>query len=346
LELIAISGDQAGVLPMDSSLILQNLLSPPVLFFFLGVFAVLVGSDLEIPSPLPKLFSLYLLLAIGFKGGLELQHSGLGGQVLPTIAAAVGMSLLVPVYSFLLLKLRFDGFNAAAIAATYGSISAVTFITAEGFLETQKLPFDGFMVAALALMESPAIIVGLLLVKLASPQRRPDAKEMRWQELLREAVLNSSVLLLVGSLVIGLLVAAYSPASVAKMLPFSEQLFYGALSFFLLDMGIVAAQRIRDLREAGAFLVGFSILMPLFNSLVGVLISKGLGLEPGNALLFVVLCASASYIAVPAAMRMTVPEANPSLYISMALGVTFPFNIIVGIPLYMTLVNTFLPSPG
>lgn len=331
---------------MDSSLILQNLLSPPVLFFFLGVIAVLVGSDLEIPSPLPKLFSLYLLLAIGFKGGLELQHSGLGGQVLPTIAAAVAMSLVVPVYSFLLLKLRFDGFNAAAIAATYGSISAVTFITAEGFLETQKLPFDGFMVAALALMESPAIIVGLLLVKLASPQRRPDAKEMRWQELLREAFLNSSVLLLVGSLVIGLLVAAYSPASVAKMLPFSEQLFYGALSFFLLDMGIVAAQRIRDLREAGAFLVGFSIVMPLFNSLVGVLISKGLGLEPGNALLFVVLCASASYIAVPAAMRMTVPEANPSLYISMALGVTFPFNIIVGIPLYMTLVNTFLPSPG
>ena len=331
---------------MDSSLILQNLLSPPVLFFFLGVIAVLVGSDLEIPSPLPKLFSLYLLLAIGFKGGLELQHSGLGGQVLPTIAAAVGMSLLVPVYSFLLLKLRFDGFNAAAIAATYGSISAVTFITAEGFLETQKLPFDGFMVAALALMESPAIIVGLLLVKLASPQRRPDAKEMRWQELLREAFLNSSVLLLVGSLVIGLLVAAYSPASVAKMLPFSEQLFYGALSFFMLDMGIVAAQRIRDLREAGAFLVGFSIVMPLFNSLVGVLISRGLGLEPGNALLFVVLCASASYIAVPAAMRMTVPEANPSLYISMALGVTFPFNIIVGIPLYMTLVNTFLPSPG
>ena len=331
---------------MDSSLILQNLLSPPVLFFFLGVIAVLVGSDLEIPSPLPKLFSLYLLLAIGFKGGLELQHSGLGGQVLPTMAAAVGMSLLVPVYSFLLLKLRFDGFNAAAIAATYGSISAVTFITAEGFLETQKLPFDGFMVAALALMESPAIIVGLLLVKLASPQRRPDAKEMRWQELLREAFLNSSVLLLVGSLVIGMLVAAYSPASVAKMLPFSEQLFYGALSFFLLDMGIVAAQRIRDLREAGAFLVGFSIVMPLFNSLVGVLISRGLGLEPGNALLFVVLCASASYIAVPAAMRMTVPEANPSLYISMALGVTFPFNIIVGIPLYMSLVNTFLPSPG
>ena len=329
---------------MDSSLILQNLLSPPVLFFFLGVIAVLVGSDLEIPSPLPKLFSLYLLLAIGFKGGLELQHSGLGGQVLPTIGAAVVMSLVVPLYSFLVLKTRFDGFNAAAIAATYGSISAVTFITAESFLETQKLPFDGFMVAALALMESPAIIVGLLLVKLAAPQKRPDARGMRWGAVLHEAFLNSSVFLLVGSLVIGLLVAAYSPASITKMEPFSDKLFYGALSFFLLDMGIVAAQRIRDLRQAGAFLIVFSVLMPLFNAVVGVLIARGLGLGPGNALLFVVLCASASYIAVPAAMRMTVPEANPSLYISTALGVTFPFNIIVGIPIYMALVNTVLPA--
>jgi hypothetical protein len=330
--------------PMDSSLILQNLLSPPVLFFFLGVIAVLVGSDLEIPSPLPKLFSLYLLLAIGFKGGLELQHSGLGGQVLPTIGAAIAMSLLVPLYSFLVLKTRFDGFNAAAIAATYGSISAVTFITAESFLDTQNLPFDGFMVAALALMESPAIIVGLLLVTLAAPQKRPDAAGMRWGAVLREAFLNSSVFLLVGSLVIGLLVAAYSPGGIDKMEPFSDKLFYGALSFFLLDMGIVAAQRIRDLRQAGVFLIAFSVLMPLFNAALGALIARGLGLGPGNALLFVVLCASASYIAVPAAMRMTVPEANPSLYISTALGVTFPFNIIVGIPLYMVLVNAVLPA--
>jgi len=329
---------------MDSSLILQNLLSPPVLFFFLGVIAVLVGSDLEIPSPLPKLFSLYLLLAIGFKGGLELQHSGLGGQVLPTIGAAIAMSLVVPLYSFLVLKTRFDGFNAAAIAATYGSISAVTFITAESFLDTQNLPFDGFMVAALALMESPAIIVGLLLVTLAAPQKRPDAAGMRWGEVLREAFLNSSVFLLVGSLVIGLLVAAYSPGGITKMEPFSDKLFYGALSFFLLDMGIVAAQRIRDLRQAGAFLIAFSVLMPLFNAALGALIARGLGLGPGNALLFVVLCASASYIAVPAAMRMTVPEANPSLYISTALGVTFPFNIVVGIPLYMVLVNAVLPA--
>ena len=316
---------------MDTSLVLQNLLTPPVLFFFLGVIAVLVGSDLEIPAPLPKLFSLYLLLAIGFKGGLELQHSGLGGPVLPTIAAAVAMSLLVPLYSFAVLKLKLDDFNAAAVAATYGSISAVTFITAETFLETQKLHFDGFMVAALALMESPAIIVGLLLVKLAAPARkqRPGADGMQWGAVLNEAFLNSSVFLLVGSLVIGVLVAGYSPHSVEKMLPFTDKLFYGVLSFFLLDMGIVAAQRLNDLRRAGSFLIGFAVLMPLC-----------------NALLFTVLCASASYIAVPAAMRMTVPEANPSFYISTALGVTFPFNIIVGIPLYMALINKLLPAAG
>ena len=331
---------------MDSSLVLQNLLTPPVLFFFLGVIAVLVRSDLEIPAPLPKLFSLYLLLAIGFKGGLELQHSGINGPVLPTIAAAVLMSLAVPLLSFAVLRLKLDPFNAAAIAATYGSISAVTFITAESFLETQKLPHDGFMVAALALMESPAIIVGLLLVKLASNQDRPNNGRMRWGAVLHEAMLNGSVYLLVGSLVIGYLSAGNSPQSVEKMLPFTDKLFYGALSFFLLDMGIVAAQRLGDLRRAGSFLIAFSVLMPLFNALVGALIARGLGLEAGNALLFVVLCASASYIAVPAAMRMTVPEANPSYYISTALGLTFPFNIIVGIPLYMALVNKLVVAGG
>ena len=328
---------------MDISLILQNLLTPPVLFFLLGVFAVLLGSDLEIPAPLPKLFSLYLLLAIGFKGGLELQRSGLSQAVLLTIAAAVAMSLLVPLYSFAVLRLKLDGFNAAAIAATYGSISAVTFITAESFLDTLGLDHDGFMVAALALMESPAIIMGLLLVKLAAPAKTDTADGMHWGDVLKEALLNGSVYLLVGSLLVGVLTAANSPQGAEKMLPFTDKLFYGALSFFLLDMGIVAAQRLRDLRQAGAFLIGFSLVMPLFNALIGALIARGLGLGPGNALLFVVLCASASYIAVPAAMRMTVPEANPSFYISTALGVTFPFNIAVGIPLYMALVNQLLP---
>ena len=332
---------------MQSSLILQNLVSAPVLFFFLGVLAVLVGSDLEIPSPLPKLFSLYLLLAIGFKGGLELAESGLGSQVLLTIGAAILMSLLVPISSFLILRTRMDPYNAAAIAASYGSISAVTFITAQNFLNVLHVDFDGFMVAALALMESPAIVVGVLLAKLSTQTREAQqgakAGGLRWGEVLQEAFLNGSVFLLIGSLVIGYRVTSFSPAGLAKMEPFTDKLFYGALCFFLLDMGIVAAQRLRDLRRAGAFLVGFAVLAPLLHASVGLGISLLLGLNQGDSLLFMVLCASASYIAVPAAMRMTVPQANPSLYISSALGVTFPFNVVVGIPLYMSLIQRFVP---
>jgi hypothetical protein len=333
---------------MQSSLILQNLLSAPVLFFFLGVLAVLVGSDLEIPSPLPKLFSLYLLLAIGFKGGVELAHSGMGMQVLTTITAAVAMSLLVPISSYFVLRTRLDGSNAAAVAASYGSISAVTFITAESFLNVLHTSFDGFMVAALALMESPAIVVGVVLAKLGgevSGDDRPRrAGALPWREVLQEAFLNGSVFLLIGSLVIGLLVASFSASGVEKMEPFTEKLFYGALCFFLLDMGLVAAQRLRDLRRAGAFLIGFAVVAPLVHAAAGLLISRLLGLNQGDTLLFMVLCASASYIAVPAAMRMTVPQANPSLYISTALGLTFPFNVVVGIPLYMTVVQRLVPA--
>ena len=204
---------------MDTSLVLQNLFTPPVLFFFLGVIAVLVGSDLEIPAPLPKLFSLYLLLAIGFKGGLELQRSGVSGQVLPTIAAAVLMSLVVPLYSFAVLRWKLDSFNAAAIAGTYGSISAVTFITAESFLDTQHLEHDGFMVAALALMESPAIIVGLLLVKLATPQQRPNAGGMRWGAVLHEALLNGSVFSLSAACWWAFSVPRTAPAALKRCCP-------------------------------------------------------------------------------------------------------------------------------
>ena len=304
---------------------------------------MLLGTDLEIPAPLPKLFSLYLLLSIGFKGGVELQHSGLGGNVVLTISAAVVMSVLVPIYCFFLLRSKFDVFNSAAIAAAYGSISAVTFITAESFLKVLNIQSDGFMVAALALMESPAIIVGLLLVKLAARDRRSDVNA-GWGALLHEAFLNSSVYLLIGSLIIGFLVAFFNPSGVEKMEPFTGRLFYGVLCFFLLDMGIIAAQRLGDLRRAGAFLAGFALLMPLLNAGIGLAIALLLGLSQGNALLFMVLCASASYIAVPAAMRMTVPEANPSLYISSSLGITFPFNIIFGIPLYMALIQRFIPA--
>ena len=331
---------------METNLVLQNVLTPPVLFFFLGIVAVIARSDLEIPAPLPKLFSLYLLLAIGFKGGLELEKSGFGGQVLPTVMAAIAMSLFIPLICFFILRLKLDVFNAAAIAAAYGSISAVTFITAESFLASMKIPFDGFMVAALALMESPAIIVGLLLVKLGAPKNRPNGRVMKWRSILHESMLNGSVYLLLGSLLIGFLTAANNPIGVEKINPFTDKLFYGAECFFLLDMGIVAAQRLPGLKKAGSFLIMFAILIPLLNAFIGIFVAKLLSLQPGNALLFAVLCASASYLAVPAAMRMTVPEAKASYYISTTLGLTFPFNIVIGIPLYMGLVNKFIPSIG
>jgi uncharacterized protein len=320
---------------MDFSLIVSNILNPPILFFFLGMTAVFVKSDLEIPPPVPKLLSLYLLFAIGFKGGVELIKSGLNQEVIITLAAAMIMASLVPIYTFFILKWKLDTYDAAAIAATYGSISAVTFITASAFLTELGIAFDGYMVAALALMESPAIIVGLILVSIFTAGEK---REFSWPEVLQEAFLNSSVFLLVGSLLIGVLTGEHGWQVLE---PFTQGLFYGILTFFLLDMGLVAARRIKDLQKTGVFLVLFAILIPILNAGIGLVIAKFIGMPQGNSLLFAVLCASASYIAVPAAMRITVPEANPSLYVSTALAVTFPFNIIVGIPLYLYGINLF-----
>ncbi len=315
---------------MDLSLIISNFLNPPILFFFLGMVAIFVKSDLEIPAPIPKLFSLYLLLAIGFKGGVELAKSGINQTVVLTIVAAMVMACVVPFYTFFILRTRLDPYNAAAIAATYGSISAVTFITANSFLNQLHIASDGYMVAALALMESPAIIVGLILVNLFTT-KKDEKQGINWSEVLQEAFLNGSVFLLIGSLLIGVLTGEHGWKVLS---PFTQDMFYGVLTFFLLDMGLVAARRIKDLQRTGSFLVGFAILVPILNAAIGILIAKAIHMPQGDALLFAVLCASASYIAVPAAMRMTVPEANPSLYISTALAVTFPFNISIGIPLY------------
>ena len=321
---------------MNVILVVSNLLNPPVLFFFLGMLAVLVKSDLEIPAPIPKLFSLYLLIAIGFRGGSELAKSGITQDVFLTIGAAILMSCVVPIYTFFILRIKLDPYNAAAIAATYGAISAVTFITAGSFLDQLNIASDGYMVAALALMESPAIVVGLILVKVFAVNQ--DGQEFDWGEILRESFFNGSVFLLFGSIIIGILTGEHGE-EVLK--PFTQDLFYGALTFFLLDMGLVAAKRIQDLQKAGVFLIAFAILTPIFNAGIGIAIAKLIQMPQGNALLFAVLCASASYIAVPAAMRLTVPEANPSLYISTALAVTFPFNILVGIPLYLYGINLF-----
>jgi uncharacterized protein len=320
---------------MDTALILSNLLNPPVLFFFLGIFAYLIGSDLEVPQPLPKFFSLYLLLAIGFKGGVELHKSGLSEQVAWTLVASIFMALLVPIWTFFILRRKLDVANAAAVAATYGSVSAVTFIAATSFLSQLGISSGGHMVAAMALMESPAIIVGIALVRRLG---KPDPNGFSWSHLLRDAFANGSVLVLCGALVIGLLTGESGGKALA---PFTSDIFRGMLCLFLLDMGIVSGRRLGSIRQLGLFPIAFATLVPLVNAGVAIAIAHGLGLGRGDALLFAVLCASASYIAVPAALRLAVPEANPGLYVSMSLAITFPFNIILGLPIYLSVINRF-----
>ena len=320
---------------MDVGLLVANLLSPPVLFFFLGALAVAVRSDLEVPQPIPKLLSLYLLLSIGFKGGVELRESGDDGGALTALLAATLMSIVVPLYAFAFLRRRLDVNNAAALAAAYGSVSAVTFITASAFLKRIGVPFGGYMVACLALMESPAIVIGVMLARMQRGAANGQAR-IAWDEFLREALFNGSVLVLVGSMVIG---AITGSAGKEALYPFTNEIFTGALCLFLLDMGLVSARRVGPLLAMGAFPLAFAVLFPLLNAALGLGVARLVGMSAGDAILFVVLCASASYIAVPAAIRLVLPEANPGLYVSMPLAFTFPFNVTLGIPLYTTAVN-------
>ncbi len=318
---------------MHSELILNNLLNPPVLFFFLGLVAVFIKSDLDIPQPLPKLFSLYLLLSIGFKGGVELQHSGFTGDVILTLGFAVLMSIVVPFYTFFILRPKVGVHNAGAISATFGSVSAVTFITAITFLNDVHVDYGGHMVAALALMESPAIVVGVLMINLFNQNSTETSakRSSKLKTVLQEAFTNGSVILILGSLIIGTLTTEKGAQALE---PFTNDIFKGVLTIFLLDMGLLAAKRIKGFKQAGGFLIAFSILIPLINAAITMPLAIYLGIGVGDALLLTVLAASASYIAVPAAMRMAVPEANPGMYVPMSLAITFPFNIIIGIPLY------------
>ncbi|MDW8434215.1 MAG: sodium-dependent bicarbonate transport family permease, partial [Aquificaceae bacterium] len=319
---------------MGLDILIYNILNPPVLMFLLGLGAVLLKTDLEIPQPLPKLFSLYLLIAIGLHGGYELSKSGITSEVFKVLVLATLMAILVPIYAFFILRLKLDVYNAVAISATYGSISAVTFITAGSFLNSIGISYGGYMVAAMTLMESPAIIIGLILLNLFAKRNNEG---INWGEVLREAFLNPSVYILMGTLLIGFV---SGEKGWKAMDPLFGGLFKGMLAFFLLDMGIVAGRRIGEIKKVGIFLVAFSVLLPVFNATISILLASLFGLSKGDAFMFSILCASASYIAVPAAMRLSVPEANPSLYVTMSLAITFPFNISVGIPLYYYVVNT------
>ena len=320
---------------MDLSLIAQNILNPPILFFFLGMLAVFLKSDLTIPQPLPKFFSLFLLIAIGLHGGYELSKSGLDLYILKALSLAIFMAILVPIYSFFILRVKLDTYNAVALAATYGSISAVTFITGITYLQTIGVEYGGFMVAAMTLMESPAIVIGLVFAVLFTKKDNNSSKT-NWGEIFKEAFLNPSVFLLMGALIIGILTGEKGWTS---MEPLFGALFKGILAFFLLDMGIVAAKRIYELKKLGFFLVGFAIIMPIFNAIVGMSLGYYFEISKGDAFLLALLSGSASYIAVPAAMRLSVPEANPGIYLPLSLAITFPFNISIGIPLYYYLIN-------
>ncbi len=316
-----------------------NLLSPPILFFLLGLTAVFVRSNLELPDPVPKLLSLYLLMSLGFRGGVELSQGGFEPGALATLAASFAMACLVPLYAFTWLRRQTDRPNAAALAAAYGSVSAVTFVTASDFLGSAGLPHGGHMVAALALMESPAIVVGLLLARGGrtagkTPAAGPASSAAIDPLLphLRHALVDGTVVVLLGSLVIGLVTGTRGDEAIA---PFTRGLFQGVLCLFLLDMGMVAGRRLAASGMPPGWLVVVAIVVPLANAAIGVAVSHALSLRTGDAFLFCVLCASASYIAVPAAMRQALPEADPGLYVTAPIALTFPFNILVGMPLYL-----------
>lgn len=310
--------------------ILNNFIHPPVLFFALGLIAVLLKSDLEIPPQIGKFLSLYLLFHIGIKGGEELFHSGFSLIVWKVIVVCIIFSFLTPFLCNKILKIKIDPINAGAIAATYGSISAVTFITASSFLESHQVSFDGFMVAGMALMESPAIIAGLMIIK-SIKEEHGKKSTLSIRKVLHEAFTNGSVLLLLGSMLIG-----YISGNVgeAELEPFVGDIFKGMLSLYMLDMGILAGQELALLKKSGAFLSGFSLIYPPVTAALGIFVARLIGLEQGNALLLTVLVASASYIAVPAAMRLAVPKANMSLLLPMSLGLTFSLNVTLGIPAY------------
>ncbi|MEW7289309.1 sodium-dependent bicarbonate transport family permease [Aquimarina sp. 2304DJ70-9] len=318
---------------MDLHLLVDNLTNPALLFFFLGIIAVRLKSDLEIPESSSKFISFYLLLSIGFKGGQELSHSEFSAEIFWSLGFGVFLALIVPVYTFFILRQKYNISDSGAIAASYGSVSAVTFVTALSFLEIEQIPFGGHMVAVMAIMEAPSIMVGVLLMSILNKNTN-DAIPIG--KVLKHALTNGSVLLIIGSLVVGFLASEQQAEGIK---PFTTDIFKGFLAVFLLDMGITSGKKISSFLKKGWFATVFSIVIPLVNGIAVAIISTMFIESVGNRFLLSILAASASYIAVPAAMRLAAPKANPGLYVPMALAVTFPFNITVGLPLYLCIVQ-------
>ena len=320
---------------MNLNLLFDNLSNPALLFFLLGVIAVKLKSDLEIPPNSSKFISLYLLFSIGFKGGQELAHSHFTMEIVWSLLFGILIALIIPIYTYFILRKKFNVFDSGAIAAAYGSVSAVTFVTAASFLEIQHMTFSGHMVAVMALMEAPAIIVGVILIRLFDDKKEVNTSIL---SIIKHSFTNGSVLLILGSLIIGLLA---SDEQALGIKPFTNDLFKGFLAIFLLDMGIVSGKKLNDFLKSGWFAVVFAVVIPLFNGCLVALLSQLITNDIGNRFILSVLAASASYIAVPAAMKIAVPKANPGLFLPMTLAITFPLNITFGMPIYLTLIECF-----
>ncbi|MDH6421804.1 hypothetical protein M2131_001745 [Polynucleobacter sphagniphilus] len=318
---------------------MTNLLDPSILFFIFGIFAGLVKSNLEIPQPISRFLSLYLLMALGLKGGFALNKSGFTPEIALSLGLAITLAILIPLLGYNLLKHKLDKLDAAAISATYGSISAVTFITTTQVLDQNGISYGGHMAAAMALMESPAIIIAILLANHIR-QKNLDSKTSNTSlgKVLHESFTDGGQLLLLGSLVVGLI---SGDAGHKVMAPFSIDLFKGLLAFFLLDMGLVAAKSISELKGKPPITLAYAFIAPPVHALIALNLCHLFHVPLGDTILLMILAASASYIAVPAVLRHAMPEVNPALYMGMSLGITFPLNIILGIPIYSAIANYF-----
>lgn len=312
-----------------------NLTNPTLLFFILGVFAKYVKSDLEVPAASKNFISLYLLFSIGFNGGSELAVTGITTEVIVSLLFGMSLALIIPIYSYFILRIKLNSSDAGAIAASYGSVSAVTFVSAVAFLEMNKLHVGGEMVAVMASMEFPAIIMGVILMNVF-PEKKAEIAPFQWKVAMKHSLTNGSVLMIFGSLLIGFVSDSSQSIGIKH---FTSDIFKGFLAIFLLDMGMVAASRFKAFKKQGSFLLLFALLVPLFNGVSVAYISQFITDSVANRLIFSILAASASYIAVPAAMRLVAPKADPGIYIPMALGVTFPLNITLGLPLYMQIIH-------
>jgi hypothetical protein len=334
---------------------MQNLLDPAILFFVVGVLAGAIKSNLEIPPAISRFLSLYLLMALGLKGGFALSHSGLTAHVGISLTAAISLAIGIPIMGYWILRRFVSGFDAAAVAATYGSVSAVTFVTAVQYLENQNVTYGGHMAAAMALMESPAIIMAVVLANTlrqkAVPQMvavgssvaalsgLPSKQGVSIGKILHESFTDGAQLLLLGAMVVGMITG---DAGKSAMQPFSGDLFKGMLSFFLLDMGLMAARNLPQIQGRSPVLIAYAVVGPIVHAGLALGMAYLLELPVGDGALLMVLAASASYIAVPAVLRFALPEANPSLYFGLSLGVTFPLNILFGIPAYVSLAQSVL----